>query len=447
MPISPDTVTMYTCGPTVYDYPTIGNYRTYTLGDLVHRVLLYDQYSVKFIMNLTDVGHLTGDNAGDADKGEDRLEIAAEREGKSAKEIANFYIADFMKGYEKLGFLKPTKFTKATEYVNEQINLVKKLEENGYTYKTSDGVYFDTAKYPQYGELSGLNAQNVLEGARVEPNPEKKSPTDFALWMFSRSGAMRWQEWDSPWGRGWPGWHLECSAMILAELGESIDIHVGGEDLRMIHHQNEIAQSECATGKKFVNTWMHGAFLLVDGGRMGKSLGNAYTLSDVEDKGFTPQALRYFYLTAHYRTHLNFTWEALQSAQNAVKKLFDLVGAYQEDKNAPMSIEHIERFREFIDDDINMPKAVSVMWEMLKSEIPESSKIRTLLEMDRVLGLGVEDYVGFEIPKEIIDMAATRWQYKISGIWDKADLMRREVLQKGYVIEDATNSYKVKRKL
>ncbi len=446
-PINPDKVLMYTCGPTVYDYPTIGNYRTYTLGDLIYRALVFSGYNVRYIMNLTDVGHLTGDNEGDADAGEDRLEIAAEREGKSAKEIANYYIQDFTKGFEKFNFLKPAKFTRATEYIQEQIGLVKKLEEKGFTYKTSDGVYFDTSKFAEYGELSGLNAQNVLEGARVEVNAEKKSPTDFALWKFSNPVDMRWQEWDSPWGRGWPGWHLECSAMVLAELGESIDIHVGAEDLKMIHHQNEIAQSQCATDKKFVNFWMHGAFLLIDGGRMGKSLGNAYTISDVEDKGFSIMALRYFYMTAHYRTPLNFTWEALQNAQNSLKKMYDIIGDYHEDKNAELSVEHFERFKSEIDDDVNMPKAVAAMWELIKGEMSEESKVRTLLEMDKILGLNFDNYIGFEIPREILNMAKTRWQYRRSGIWDKADLLRREIAEMGYVIEDSPNDYRVKRKL
>ena len=444
-PQNPSTVTMYVCGPTVYDFVTIGNFRTYTLGDLLYRVLVFNGYKVRYIMNLTDVGHLTGDNLGDADTGQDRSELAAEREGKSARDIANYYIEDFMRGYEKLNLTKPAKFTRATDYIKEQVDLVKTLERKGFTYRTSDGVYFDTSKFKKYGELSGLTAESVLEGARVEPNPEKKHPTDFALWKYSPTDKIRWQEWDSPWGRGFPGWHIECSAMGIKELGETIDLHLGGEDLKMIHHQNEIAQSECATGKDFVNYWMHGAFLQVDSGRMGKSLGNAYTIGDVEEKSCSPLALRYFYMTAHYRTKLNFTWDALQGAQTSLKKLKDLIGSYQESEDGEVEQKWYERFIDAINDDINMPKAIAVVWDMLKSDIREDNKIKTVLKFDEVLGLNLENYVGFEIPQKVMDLAKTRLEYRKSGIWDKADLIRREIEDMGYIVEDHGISYKIKR--
>ncbi len=445
IPQNPDLVSMYLCGPTVYDYVTIGNYRTYTFGDLLYRTLLYKKYSVRYIMNLTDVGHLSGDNEGDADIGEDRLEEAAEKENKSASDIADFYIKDFERGIRKLNLLKPTKFTRATAYINEQIQLVKLLEMKGYTYKTTDGVYFDTSKYPEYGDLSGLTDKNVREGARIEPNPEKKNPTDFALWKFSPKESTRWQEWNSPWGKGFPGWHLECSTMCMAELGETVDLHLGGEDLKMIHHQNEIAQSESATGKKFVKYWLHGAFLQVDGGKMGKSLGNAYTLDDVENRGFHPLDLRYFYLGAHYRSKLNFTWEALSGAKYARERLQGILSGYRE-TNGELASDFVFKFDEALADDLNMPRALSVVWDLVKSDIPEGDKIKTLLHLDEVLGLNLEEYVAYEIPKEVLDLVRTRDQYRKAGIWDKADLIRRQIEDKGFAVEDSSDGFKVKKR-
>ncbi|HSX39155.1 MAG TPA: cysteine--tRNA ligase [Candidatus Saccharimonadales bacterium] len=445
VPQNPATISMYLCGPTVYDFVTIGNFRTYTLGDLVYRTLVFDGYKVRYIMNFTDVGHLTGDNLGDADTGTDRSELAAEREGKSARDIANYYIADFEKASEKLNLLRPTKYTRATDYIREQIDLVKSLERKGFTYRTSDGIYFDTSKFKKYGELSGYTPESVMEGARVEPNPEKKHPTDFALWKYSPTDKTRWQEWDSPWGRGFPGWHIECSAMAMKELGETLDLHLGGEDLKMIHHQNEIAQSECSTGKEYVKYWMHGAFLQVDGGRMGKSLGNAYTVADVEAKSFSPIALRYFYLTAHYRAKLNFTWEGLQGAQASLKKLQDLIGSYEESENGELDARWYERFADAINDDVNMPKALAVVWDMLKSDIPENNKVKTILKFDEVLGLKLENNVGYEVPQKVHDLAKTRLQYRRNGIWDKADLIRREIEELGFIVEDVGITYKLKR--
>lgn len=446
VPQNPDLVTMYTCGPTVYDYVTIGNYRTYILGDLLYRTLLYKKYNVRYIMNLTDVGHLTGDNEGDADIGEDRIEKAAEKEGKSAREIADFYINDFKEGIRELNLLKPSKFARATAYIDEQIKLIKELEKRSYTYRTSDGIYFDTSKFEDYGNLSGLTEDNVKEGARVEKNPEKKNATDFALWKFSPRESKRWQEWSSPWGKGFPGWHLECSAMCMTELGETVDIHIGGEDLKMIHHQNEIAQSEAVTGKKFVNHWLHGAFLLVDNGKMSKSLGNAYTLDDIKAKEFSPMDLRYFYLSAHYRSKLNFTWEALSGAQSALKRLYNILSGYKE-TSGNISADHIFKFEEAVYDDLNMPKAVAVLWDLIKSNLPEGDKVQTLISFDQILGLELQDYIGYEIPQEIQDLAKTRSEYRKNGIWDKADLLRREIEKKGFIIEDESDGgFKLKKR-
>ncbi|MBX4205959.1 cysteine--tRNA ligase, partial [Candidatus Microgenomates bacterium] len=365
-PINPPQVGMYTCGPTVYHYATIGNFRTYTTSDLLLRALNYNNYQVTFIMNLTDVGHLTGDNEGDADTGEDRLQKAANKEGKNAWDIANFYINEFYKDFEKMNLIKPNKFTRATDYIQEQIDLVKKLEKNGFTYKINDGIYFNTIQFEKktgkkYGEISNLDQIKV--GARVEPNPQKKNPRDFALWKFSEVPGERHMEWESPWGIGFPGWHLECSAMSMKYLGETFDIHAGGEDLKSTHHPNEIAQSEGATGKKFVNYWMHSSFIKVDGKRMGKSAGNAYTISDIENKGFDPLALRYLYLTAHYKDTLNFTWESLEASQNGLNNLRNqLVSLKDQDQRTVLSSdkqEKIENFRnqftEAINNDLNTP--------------------------------------------------------------------------------------------
>ena len=437
---------MYTCGPTVYSYPTIGNYRTYILGDILLRTLKFNGYIVKYVMNLTDVGHLSGDNLGDADTGEDRVEKAALEEGKTAKEITDFYINAFMKDLAVLNISTPSKFTRATEYITQQIALIQQLEEKGYTYATKDGIYFDTAKFKNYGKLSGMSSEQILEGARVEPNPEKRNPADFALWKFSAEGTNRLQEWNSPWGIGFPGWHIECSAMAINELGESIDVHLGGEDLRMIHHQNEIAQSECATEKTFSKYWMHGAFLQVDGKRMGKSEGNAYTIEDVVGKGFKPLALRYFYFGAHYRTQQNFTWEALENAQNSLLKIYEILGSYKLQDGMTPSQKYRDLFEETINDDLNMPQALAVFWDLLKSSLPESEKLLTALELDKVLGIGLEQNVAYIVPSAVMDLAKTRDQYRKSGIWDKADKVRKELFQMGYVVEDKSDgTFRVKK--
>ena len=444
-PLNPDVVTMYACGPTVYSYQHVGNFRSFATADTLNRVLKYNGHKIKYVMNITDVGHLMGDNAGDADTGEDRMEVAADREGKSAREIADFYTNQFMTDYDKLNLVHPDKFTKATDYVKDMIKLIQELEMRDYTYKTSDGVYFDTSKFVGYGKLAGTKVAEQEEGTRVEVNPEKKNPADFALWKYSPADKMRWQEWDAPWGRGFPGWHIECSAMAINELGETIDIHLGGEDHKMIHHPNEIAQSEAATGKTFANYWVHTAFLKVEGGKMGKSLGNTFIISDVEAKGFNSLALRFFYMHAHYRAKLNFTWEALQNAQNSLDKLYGLIEGYQDDPDASLSLDHLNAFEESVNNDLNMPNAIAVMWEMLKSEIPEGSKLKTIAKFDEILGLDLVEHIGYEIPQKILDLAKVRWEYRKSGIFDKADMLRRKIEEQGFTVEDGKGTYKVRR--
>ncbi|MFH1295242.1 MAG: cysteine--tRNA ligase, partial [bacterium] len=375
-------------------------------------------------------------------------ELSATQEGKSAKDIVSFYTKQFMADYDKLNLTKPEKFTQASQYIKEQIDLIRRLKEKGFTYTIDDGVYFDTAKFKDYGHLSGNTEESIREGARIEPNPQKRHPTDFVLWKFSPEYSNMWKEWDSPWGNGFPGWHMVCSAMNFKELGEQIDLHVGGEDHRAIHHQNEIAQSEAASGKKFSQFWLHVAFLQVEGGRMGKSLGNAYTLADLESKKFLPASLRYFYMTGHYRKPLNFTWESLTSAQQSLKKLYEAVSSYNVSKDSQglVSEELMQKFERAINDDLNMPRALSAAWEVVKSDEDEDIKVATLLKLDEVLGLGFDELIGFEVPKEVDDLARTRWEYKKVGIWDKADFIRRQIDELGFTVDDSTAGYRVKKK-
>jgi cysteinyl-tRNA synthetase len=457
-PLKPPNVGIYTCGPTVYDYASIGNFRTYTISDVLVRTLKFTGYKVKYIMNLTDVGHLTGDNLGDADTGEDRMEKAAKRERKTAWDIAKFYTGAFLSDYDKLNLTKPELFVKATDHIKEQIELVKRLKRNGLTYKTSDGVYFDTVKYEEtsgkkYGELSNLDV--IKEGARVEPNKEKKNPRDFALWKFSPSASRRDMEWESPWGMGFPGWHIECSAMSMKYLGESFDIHVGGEDLKSTHHPNEIAQAEGATGKPFVKYWVHGAFLLVDGGRMGKSLGNAYRLEDIEKRGIDPLALRYFYFTGHYRSQLNFTWEALNASAAALNNLRDMVRVLKQNTTRTVlspekRVKTASFMREFSDalmDDLNMPQALAVVWKSVKSNIPSEDKYDLLMNFDEVLGLNLAsvDTQEIRIPGAVRSLAISREKFRKEGKFKEADEARQKIAQLGFILEDTPNGPRLKK--
>lgn len=445
-----EAVGMYTCGPTVYSYVTIGNWRTYTLADLLVRVLRINGYEVEYVMNITDVGHLTGDNLGDADRGDDRLEKAARKENKTAWEIADFYTNDFLWGYKQLNLVEPKVFCKATDHIDEQIGLVKKLGANHLTYKISDGVYFDVQAYEKlgykYGELSTLD--QIAEGARVEVNTEKRDGRDFALWKFSKPEEKRQMEWDSPWGRGFPGWHIECSAMSMAYLGEQFDVHVGGEDLRSTHHPNEIAQSEGATGKQpFVRYWLHGAFLLVDGGRMGKSLGNAFTLTDVLAKGFAALDLRYFYLTGHYRKQLNFTWEGLEAASKTLARLRERVANLNHDGELDMNEYHKwhEKFISTVSNDLNMPEALAVVWDLLKSEVGDNLKYELLVKnWDLVLGLNLGKKETMEISEEAKKLIAVRDEARKNKDWGKSDELRGKLQEMGYEVEDTAEGTRMK---
>lgn len=456
IPLKEGEVGMYTCGPTVYDVAHIGNFRTYIFSDTLARVLSFNGLEVTHIMNLTDVGHLTGDNLGDADTGEDRLEKAAKKERRTAWDVAKKYSGIFLKDIKKVNINSIKSFPKPTEHIEEQIDLVKKLEVKGFTYKTSDGIYFDTKKYEdsgkKYGELSTLD--EIKEGARVEKNLEKKNPRDFVLWKFSPDGAKRDMEWESPWGIGFPGWHIECSAMGMKYLGESFDIHVGGEDLRSTHHPNEIAQSEGATGKKYVNYWLHGTFLKIDGERMSKSKGNAFTISDVEEKNFDPLALRYLFLTANYRDPLNFTWKSLEGAQKALERLRNHASAAKEGARKTLSkekekkvVDYRDRFLESINDDVNMPQAVAVVWEMLKSNVPSSDKYDLLMSFDEVLGLKLNQASKekTQIPEEALKLVEERNSLRKEGKFKEADKVRDKIRDMGFSVKDDKEESKLTR--
>jgi len=457
-PLSKISVGMYTCGPTVYHYVTIGNWRTYTLGDLVYRTLRYNNYKTDYIMNITDVGHLTGDNEGDASQGEDRMEKAKRREGKNAWEIAEFYTNDFLLGMKQLNIELPRKLTRATDHIKEQIELVQKLEKAGLTYKISDGIYFDVLAYEKsgktYGELSTLD-HNGDQVSRIEPNPEKRDARDFALWKFSPKNEKRDMEWDSPFGKGFPGWHIECSAMSMKYLGEQFDIHVGGEDLRQTHHPNEIAQSEGATGcAPFVKQWIHGAFLLIDGGRMGKSKGNAYTLQDLEKKGFSPLALRYFYFTGHYRHQLNFTWESLQAAQNALDKLHQKTLIFKKEAGFKTWFAFVDKnyktkFLETVNDDLEIPRALAVVWEVVKDDTLSSAvKYKTLIDFDRVLGLGLDTVKAPKsdsMPADVQYLVDRRKTARDTKDWEKSDELRDKIANLGYTVKDTDNGQELSK--
>jgi cysteinyl-tRNA synthetase len=457
-PIQEKHVGMYTCGPTVYAYPQIGNWRAFVSEDLLRRTFEYLGYTVTHVMNITDVGHLTGDNLGDADLGEDRMEKAAKKEGKTAWDIAKFYTNDFIHSRELLHIEAPQVLPKATDHIAEQISLVQALFERGLAYKTDKAVYFDVAKFPAYGKLGGqkLIDKRVATRDELVEDDQKHHPFDFALWKLSPTdGPRRQMEWESPWGVGFPGWHIECSAMSMKYLGETFDIHAGGVDHIAIHHANEIAQSEGATGKPFANYWVHIAFLTVDGGRMGKSLGNAYTVQDVITKGFDPLVLRYFYLTGHYRKQLNFTWDALQAAAAALTNLREITWRSQQEKERTVLSEEklalIDGFRkqfiEALSEDLNIPQALAVVWEVAKSNIPGIDKADLIKEFDAVLGLGLADWhpESFEIPNAVNQLVVERTSVRDEKDWAQADILRKQIQALGFDVQDSATGPIVKK--
>jgi len=437
-PISKGKVGIYSCGPTVYWYQHIGNLRTYLFSDILKRVLIYNNYKVKQIINVTDVGHLTSD----ADTGEDKMEKAAKREGKKASEIANHYLKLFKEDFNRLNILSPEIWSKATDHIKEQIELVKSLEKKGFTYKTSDGIYFDTSKLKDYGKLAKLNLKKIKAGKRISLG-KKKNNTDFALWKFSDKPGLRQQEWKSPWGIGFPGWHLECSAMSMKYLGPHFDIHTGGMDHIPIHHTNEIAQSEGATGKKFVNYWLHGAWLLFKGEKVSKSKGGLYTVSDLEEKDFPALAFRYLVLTTNYRKPLNFTLENLEKSKEAYLRLKNIISNLKEDKK--INKKYISQFEKAINDDLDMPAALRTLWGLIRDE-KANGKLGAIKKIDSVLGLDLFKKIKIKIPKEIENLAKERQEARKKKDWKKADKLREKINKAGYILEDTEKSYVVKEK-
>jgi cysteinyl-tRNA synthetase len=445
IPIRPGETGLYTCGPTVYNYAHIGNLRTYIFQDILKRVLTYNSFQVIHVMNITDVGHLTGDR----DMGEDKMEAGARREGRTAWDIAEFYTDAFKEDIRRLNILEPSIWCKATDAIPEQIELIRTLEAKGFTYRTSDGIYFDTAKVPDYAKLSSQNLDALQEGARVEKNPEKRNATDFALWKFSPKGVRRQMEWDSPWGMGFPGWHIECSAMSMKFLGDQLDIHCGGIDHIDIHHTNEIAQSEAATGKKFFNFWMHGAFLNIQGGKkMAKSEENFLTLDNALIKrNVPPLAYRYASFQTHYRKPMEYSDDSILAAKNGLEHLYNQVrevAGAGTDPQGTVNAQYRGKFIEAVNDDLNMPRAMAVVQEMLKSDISAVEKHATVLDFDRVLGLSLDEVNQPEnLPDEIQKLVDARRQAREANNWAESDRLRNEIQARGYTVKDTREGMKL----
>lgn len=452
VPIEQGKVRMYSCGPTVYNYQHIGNFRTFFFEDILIRVLKYNGYEVKYVMNITDVGHLTSDH----DEGEDKMEKSAKEKGTSVWEISKYYTEVFLKDVKLMNILAPDVYTKATDYITEQISMVKCLEEKGFTYITRDGVYYDTSKFPEYTNLARLDVEGMKEGARIEFSDEKKNITDFALWKFSPKNEKRQMEWESPWGKGFPGWHIECSAMSTAILGKHFDIHCGGIDHLPVHHTNEIAQSEACTGEKYVNYWLHGEFLNMGDEKMSKSTGKFVTLQTLIDEGYSPLDYRYFLLMAHYRKKLKFSSEALDSAKSGYRNLLSKLASLKKSENEAATDETVtegfkSKFLEAINDDLNMPVAMSVLWDIIKSNsISATDKLELAADFDNVFGLKLIESVEMpeskaEIPEEVSLLAARRLEAKKSKDFKLADEIRNEIKTLGYEVVDTKDGFSINK--
>ncbi len=445
IPLNKNIVTMYSCGPTVYKDATIGNMRTNIFMDTLRRTLKYNGYKLKHVMNITDVGHLVSD----ADEGEDKMIKSAKEEGKTPLQIAEYYTNLFMNDLKRLNIDLPEIICKATDNIKEMIEYVEELVKNGYAYETSTAIYFDVSKLDNYGILSGINLKEQKAGARVELDKEKKNPYDFALWIKAPENHL--MKWESPWGLSYPGWHIECSTMGKKYLGEQFDIHTGGVDLIPTHHENEIAQSKGCTGKIPARYWMHGEFLLIDGGKMSKSLHNVYLVEDIVKRGYSPLAYKLFCFTSHYRNKLNFTWEGIDAAD---KSLIKLKEAYDKHNNGSevISQEEIDnyktRFLEAINDDLNMPVAMSVVWEVAKNPNKSKQLAEVLLDFDRVLGLKIDEKVednNEDIPEEIAQLVEERKIARENKNWAESDKLRDLIKEKGYIVRDSKDGASVEK--
>lgn len=448
-PLEGNMVRMYSCGPTVYSYAHIGNFRAYVFMDTIRRVLEYNGYDMKHVMNITDVGHLVSD----ADEGEDKMLKAARRENKNPYEIAEFYTKAFLKDMKDVNIETPETICPATQHIKEMEQMVKEIIDNGYAYETSKGIYFDISKLDKYPVLSERVLDEQLAGARVEVDEEKRNPFDFAIWIKAPENHI--MKWESPWGLAYPGWHIECSAMSRKYLGDQFDIHTGGIDHVPTHHENEIAQSKGATGKNPAKFWMHVEFLLVDGGKMSKSLGNVYTIPQLQEKGVEPLAYRLFCFTSHYRNKLNFTFEGAQASQIALNRLRE---AYLKQLSGEDDVEdeviknYKNRFLEVINDDMNMPAAMSIVWEVAKSSIKSKKYAELLLDFDKVLGLDIENSKKYldekeniELPEEIKVKIEERKIARENKDWALSDKLRDELKDEGYIVKDSKDGMTVEK--
>lgn len=457
-PIADSHVGLYACGLTVYDYTHLGHLRKYTMDDILVRTLRRLGLTVKFVQNVTDVGHLTSD----ADSGEDKLEKGARKYGKTAWEVAREFEDYFWRSMELMGNLKPDVSCRATEHIEAQLEMVKTLEKKGYTYVIpDDGVYFDTTKLADYGKLALIDLEGLREGARVEKVAGKRNPTDFALWKFERPGENRAMVWPSPWAeRSFPGWHIECSAMAMQYLGAQFEFHTGGIDHINVHHTNEIAQAEAATGKvPFVKYWVHHNHLFVDGTKMSKSLGNFFTIDDVLKRGLDPRALRLLFLTTHYRSEMNFTWDSALGMQKTYERLLRQAESLRQEQGrtalSPEKLEQVDSYRDrfmaALEDDLDTPTAITVLWEMLKSNIPSPDKYDLLLDFDSVLGLDIQAAAQHmhvlasesidlsTLPPEISELVAAREAARQAKNWTKSDELRDKLMQRGYQVSDGAS--------
>lgn len=426
-PISDDSVGMYTCGPTVYDYVHIGNWRTFIFEDVLKRVLKFNGLEVKHVMNITDI--------------DDKIIKRSREEGIELRELTGKYEKAFKDDLTKLDIIPADYYPRATEHIEHMVLLIQKLLEKGFAYKAEDGVYFSVDKFEKYGKLSGLEKRELKKGARVNDDLyDKENWSDFALWKFERPGEPAW---DASFGKGRPGWHIECSEMSTDILGKHFDIHCGGVDLLFPHHENEIAQSEAASGEKFANFWLEGEHLLVDGQKMSKSLGNIYTLEDVVKKSFDPLVLRYLFLTAHYRSKLNFTWGSFEAAQNALNNLREEIATWDQPKIGCAGLE--KDFKNALNNDLDMPRAIATMWETVKSDNPAAAKHQSILVMDEVLGLGLADIKKAELPSGAKELIKKREKLRNEGKFTESDKLRQELLAMGVEVEDTPEGFNWKR--
>jgi cysteinyl-tRNA synthetase len=450
--IEPGKVGMYTCGPTVYNYAHIGNLRTYVFEDLLHRSLEYAGYEVKHVMNVTDVGHLTDD----ADEGEDKMVKSSREMGMSVWEIAQFYTDAFFEDVKKLNILMPTIVCKATEHIDDMVRLIKRLEERGHTYQAGGNVYYSIDTFPDYGKLARLDSQELQLGKRIDVDRNKKNPRDFVLWFTRSKFEHQSMMWDSPWGKGYPGWHIECSAMSMRYLGDQFDIHCGGVDHIPVHHTNEIAQSEGATGKTWVNFWVHGEFLIMNSGKMAKSKGNFVTLRTLEEEGFDPLDYRYFCLGGHYRSQLQFSYESLGAAraarlnlQERLRELRDESNAVDLNKIGEKAAKYLGEFNTYIATDLNVPRGLSVLWTVLKDEtLAAGEKLALVHEMDRIFGLDLEAAGRKEeIDEDVQRLIEERNRARKEKNFARADEIRDRLLERGIVLKDTPEGTRWSRKV